>query len=306
MGSFDISDGKYWTRCHETPARVNSTSCRRAACLERGASLFCLAPGGAGRRPTPALRRGSRPEGPPPAGGRERSAHGARSGEDFHGPALARRRGPGQVQGERRLAVAHGRRGGERPRRRVVVLGRRRRLGARRGRAAVRDAVRDRRDGGRVDVRVEQRPRRGLRGHGEPGTRRGRRRPRVLRVHGRRRHDRRRQLLPREDRRRAAERRQRRGRPGLRHQGLPQGAHPRGRRGRVHSKGKGRFNRREAPVRHGALRHAPGRGPLLLRLRVHPRRRALHAACVADAFEHAHGLGVINRDAKPENIVIDA
>ncbi|KAH8059262.1 cAMP-dependent protein kinase [Aureococcus anophagefferens] len=31
-----------------------------------------------------------------------------------------------------------------------------------------------------------------------------------------------------------------------------------------------------------------------------------YAACVADAFEHAHGLGVINRDAKPENIVIDA
>lgn len=31
-----------------------------------------------------------------------------------------------------------------------------------------------------------------------------------------------------------------------------------------------------------------------------------YAACLADVFEHAHGLGVLNRDAKPENIVIDA
>lgn len=31
-----------------------------------------------------------------------------------------------------------------------------------------------------------------------------------------------------------------------------------------------------------------------------------YAACLADVFEHAHANGVLNRDAKPENIVIDA
>lgn len=31
-----------------------------------------------------------------------------------------------------------------------------------------------------------------------------------------------------------------------------------------------------------------------------------YAACLADVFEHAHARGVLNRDAKPENIVIDA